>query len=244
VSTVFGEVAGTYDQVRPGYPDEVAEAVLAYHGGVPAHVVELGAGTGKGTEVLLRVGAPMTCIEPDPRMTELLAANFPQVSVHLGTFEDWTPPIGAVPLIACAMAWHWLDPATRNQRAHAALAPGGTLAVFGHRYGYADPRVARAIDAAICGVDPSVRERDPGWFHDDIVGSGLFTDVRTEVVRRPLTLARQQYLLLVQTFGPFRRRSPQLRVSALEAIGAVLDELGGTVVLDLHTTLVLARRPG
>lgn len=75
MSTVFGEVAAACGQVRPGYPPEVAEAVLAYHGGVPAHVVELGAGTGKGTEVLPHVGAPITCIEPDPRMVELLAAK-------------------------------------------------------------------------------------------------------------------------------------------------------------------------
>jgi hypothetical protein len=183
VSTVFGEVAGTYDQVRPGYPDEVAGAVLAYHGGVPAHVVELGAGTGSTRR-------PATSA-PTPR-------------------------------------WHPAAPSPRS-------ATGTATPTRGWR-GRSTPR--SVVSTRRCG------NGTPDGSTTTSSAAGLFTDVRTEVVRRPLTLARQQYLLLVQTFGPFRRRSPQLRASALEAIGAVLDELGGTVVLDLHTTLVLARRPG
>ena len=243
MTRVFGEVADVYDRVRPGYPAEIASSILAYHGAEPAQVVEIGAGTGKGTEVLLRLGAPMTCVEPDPRMAAVLTAKFPQLEVHVGAFERWTPPPGGVPVIGCALAWHWLDPLTRNHRAHAALAPGGTLAVFGHTYGYADPAHADAIGAALRSVDPSVTERAETWARDDIAGSGLFADVTTEVLRRQAELAKQQYLELLQTFGPYRTKPPELRARGLAAVGSVLDAIGGTVVLDLRTTLVLARRP-
>jgi hypothetical protein len=57
-------------------------------------------------------------------------------------------------VIACAMAWHWLDGDTRCRRAHEALAPDGTLAVFGHKYDYADRAFAAAIDAALRAIDP------------------------------------------------------------------------------------------
>ncbi|MFC8616456.1 hypothetical protein ACFT9M_08580 [Micromonospora purpureochromogenes] len=40
---VFGEVAGDYDDARPGYPPALAEAILAYHGRVPRRLVEVGA---------------------------------------------------------------------------------------------------------------------------------------------------------------------------------------------------------
>jgi hypothetical protein len=187
VTSVFGEIADVYDEVRPGYPAEIAAIILAYHGGVPAYVVELGAGTGKGTEVLMRLGAPLTCIEPDPRMATVLTAKFPRTRVYVGTFEEWTAPAGGVPMIACALAWQWLDETTRNQRAHASLASGGTLAVFGHRYGYADPAHALAIEAAFRSVDPGWQEQAEGWFHDDIAGSGLFSNVQAEVVRRQVS---------------------------------------------------------
>jgi SAM-dependent methyltransferase len=239
VATVFGEVAEAYDDVRPGYPDGLGPAILGYHGPVTS-VLEIASGTGKGTEILVGLGAPVTCVEPDPRMAAILRSRFPSATVHLDRFEDWVPPDGGVPLLACAMAWHWLDERTRNGRAYAALAPGGTLAVFGHAYGCADPDQAAALDEAYASFGGPNRRPD-GWFHGDIAGSGLFTDIEVHTFRREVPLPRQRYLRLVQTFSPFLRRSPAERARELEVIGSVVGEI---VALDLRTTLVLARRPG
>ena len=107
---VFGHVAVLYERERPAYPAGVADAIVAYHGSGPASVAEIGAGTGKGTEVLAAIGAPLICIEPDPRMAGLLKDKVPRAEVYTGTFEQWTPPPGGVDVLGCAMAWHWLDP--------------------------------------------------------------------------------------------------------------------------------------
>ncbi|GIJ24897.1 hypothetical protein Vqi01_00590 [Micromonospora qiuiae] len=240
---VFGQVADLYESTRPGYPPDIADAIVAYHGGPPASVVEIGAGTGKGTEVLARIGAPLTCVEPDPRLAARLASRFPAARVDAVTFEQWSPPVGGVGLLACAMAWHWLDPATRNTRARRALAPAGTLAIFGHRYDYADPDQDAAIQAALHSVDPSVRERPADWFHQDVLTHGEFTDVRKQVFRRALPLDKQRYLALIRTFGPYLTRPPEQQQHGLAALSRLVDDFGGTVVLDLRTTLVLGR-PG
>jgi SAM-dependent methyltransferase len=244
MSQLFGEVAGAYHKAQPGYPAEIVAAIRAYHGGTPDRLVEVGAGTGLATATLLGVGAPTTCVEPDHRMARVLAERFPQVEVVTAAFEEWTPPAGGVPALACAMAWHWLDPATRNRRAHDALRPGGTLAVFGHRYDYVDPAQRAAIRAAFESADPQRQgDRPDDWVHADIAGSGLFTDVRAPLFRRDLPLDTAAYLRLVGTFSPQLRRPPALRERVLAAVGAAIDGFGGTVVLDLRTTLVLARRP-
>ncbi|MEU4621334.1 class I SAM-dependent methyltransferase [Actinoplanes sp. NPDC023801] len=238
---VFGSVADLYETARPGYPAAISAMIVDYHGGRPDTVAEIGAGTGKGTEVLATLGAPLTCIEPDPRMATLLARRFPSATVHTGTFEDWTPPAGGVDVLACAMAWHWLDPATRNTHARRALTPTGTLAIFGHRYDYAEPGAGDAVKAVLHAVDPSVGERPVDWFHRDVVEHGQFTDVRKQVLHRELPLNREEYLALVRTFGPFLSRTPEQQRAALTALGRLVDDLGGTIVLDLRTTLVLAR---
>ncbi|WP_165823228.1 class I SAM-dependent methyltransferase [Micromonospora globispora] len=244
MSQLFGEVSDSYHEARPGYPPAIAEAILAYHGEVPARLVEVGAGTGLATGVLLGLGAPMTCVEPDARMAEVLAARFPQVEVVVAPFEEWSPPSGGVPALACAMAWHWLDPDTRNRRAYDALAPGGTLAVFAHEYGYVDPAHSAALTDAFRSADPARQPSRPqGWFREDITGSGLFTDVRIELIRRAVPLDTAAYQRLVSTFSPQLKRPPELRARVLAAVGAAVDGFGGTVVLDLRTTLVLARRP-
>jgi SAM-dependent methyltransferase len=237
---IFGAVAAMYDDVRPGYPDAVRAAILDYAGGVPASVVELGAGTGKGTELLVRLGAPVTCVEPDPRMAEVLNAKFPGVRVAPTSFEQWTPPPGGVGLIGCALAWHWLDADTRNRRARDALAPGGTLAVFGHRYDYADPDVSAAVAGVLGGIDPTVKQRDEHWIRDDVRSAGVLADVEERIWHTHPVYSRERYLQLVQTFGPFRGRPAEQQRAALDGLAGVL---GDQVTLDLVTSLVLARRP-
>ncbi|WP_164842209.1 methyltransferase domain-containing protein [Actinoplanes solisilvae] len=238
---VFGEVAALYDDVRPGYPDQVRQAILDY-GGPPASIVELGAGTGKGTELLTAFDCPITALEPDPRMADVLRAKFPRVEVLEVAYEEWRPPAKGPDLIACAMAWHWMDAATRNRRAVDALAPGGVLAVFQHKYAYADPSQAEAISDVLNRIDPSVVERPDHWVRDDVRDAGVWADVRERRVDTYPVFSKRRYLELMQTFSPFRRRSPEDQQRVLDGLGALLDDFGGAVTLELRTTSVLARK--
>ncbi len=234
MTTVFGAVADEYDDARPGYPPWLGPSLLSFCGSPPSTIVEIGAGTGKGTAILIGLGASsLECIEPDPSMASRLRSRFPSVSVYAGSFESWTPPEGGVDLVACAMAWHWLDPSSRCQRAFSALRPGGTLAVFGHRYACLDP--------AMLALGRSWSQRPDGWFREDIEASGLFEDVTLELIGHHASLSRERYLRLVRTLSPVIRKAPEERDRDLAAIAAVLGE---TVPLDLRTALVLARRPG
>lgn len=238
MTTVFGEVATTYDDVRPGYPASLTTEIAAYAGPLPHGIVEIGAGTGKATGLFTPLGAPVTCVEPDPRMAAVLTRHFPRVTVVISDFESWTAPAGGVSLLGCALAWHWLDPATRGERARAALAPGGTVAVLGHKFGFADPTQRRALDA----VQPPGPDRPVDWFHDEIAAA--FTDVRVTTTRRHLRYDTDRYLRLVETYGPFRQQHPDTRQRLRDGIRAAVTAAGGTLDIDLHTALVLGRRDG
>jgi SAM-dependent methyltransferase len=243
MTRVFGEVAALYDDIRPGYPDGLLEMLTAYHGGVPAPVADLGAGTGKATELLLRLGVPVIAVEPDPRMAEILARKFPAAEVVTAAFESWTPPPGGVGLIACATAWHWLDPETRDQRVHAALQPRGTLAIFHNRYGYAEPAQQRAIDGILQAIDPAptVDDRPLGWVREELDRSGLFTGTEVHEWHRHPVFTREQYLQLVQTFSTHRRHTPEEQRRTVANLSAAIDGWGGHLRMDVHTVLVLAR---
>jgi SAM-dependent methyltransferase len=239
--TRFGEVADVYDEVRPGYAPGLAEAIAGYHGAAPEAVLEVGAGTGKGTAVLQQLGGRLTCIEPDERMAALLRGRFPAATVLVSSFED----AGAEPadVVGCAMAWHWLDPDRRARLAFDALRPGGTLAVWGHRYAYADPAHDRAIGAAFASLDRTTPPvRPDAYARDELAACGLYTGVRLERSSRHLPMDAEAYLRLVRTFGPFRNKSPAAQARTLEVLAATLDDLGGGTVLDLRTALALARR--
>jgi SAM-dependent methyltransferase len=256
--TVFGEVAELYDDVRPDYPAELFDAVLAYAGGAPARIVEVGAGIGKATAALARLGAPMTCVEPDAQMAAVLRARFaaaPQVSVAGVRFEDWAAQAVGVPLLVCAQAWHWLDAARRCPLVHDALAPGGALAVFGHKYNFADAGLEEALDAAYAEYAPQLRaaDRRPGAaaraprehpHYAELAASGLLTDLDGLAFTRIVPYPTARYPALCATFSPHRMLSPDRRAGLHGAIAAAVDARGGVVEVRRDTVLVLARRAG
>jgi SAM-dependent methyltransferase len=246
MSRAFGEVAALYDDIRPGYPDDLLDTVTAYHGSVPASAADIGAGTGKATELLLRLGVPVIAVEPDPRMAEILARKFPAAEVVTAGLEQWSPPPGGVGLIGCATAWHWLDPATRNQRVHAALVPRGTLAIFHNRFSYAGRHQQNTIDSIMQSVDPTptVDDRPVAWARDDLEQSGLFTGIEVHEWHRHPVFTKEQYLRLVHTFSTFRKHSSGDQRRVETALGAAIDGWGGTLRMDLHTVLVLGRAAG
>jgi SAM-dependent methyltransferase len=242
MTKVFGEVAALYDDIRPGYPAELAPALLDYRGSAFGSIVDVGAGTGKGTEALLALGAPITCVEPDPRMAAVLAEKFPRMAVVNETFEGWTRPAGGVDLLSSATAWHWTDPATRYQRAVDALAPGGVLAIFHNYHGYRDREVELALGAVLQDVDPTVEPRPARWSFDEVLASGLFSDVTPVEWHTFLALPTQRYLLLMQTFSPFRRHTPEVQQATLDGLAEVLTRYGDAVTMDIRTMLVIGRR--
>jgi SAM-dependent methyltransferase len=247
---VFGEVARSYDDVRAGYPGTIGERIFEYTGGL-VPVVEVGAGTGKATAMLVAAGATVTCVEPDPAMAELMRAWFGRrVEVCVCGFEDWPPPPGGVPLICSAQAFHWVDPATRWRRAHDALAPGGTLALFGHGYGFADGVLEQQINTVYDQVapelrdDPAQRPRAPEdeWYHVDMVASGLFEEVTSTWIESVVPYPTSRYLTLLATFSKHRMLPAERRERLHEGIGAVVDRAGGVVEVQLTTLLTMGRR--
>jgi hypothetical protein len=248
---VFGPIADLYDEARPGYPTALVDAILDY-ADAPAAAVEVGAGTGKGTEAFVDRGLALTCVEPDPVMAAVHRRRFGDVA-HVQTvvsrFEQWTPPPSGMPLVMSPMSWHWLDPVTRCALAHRALSAGGALAIFGHRYGFDDPELKAELDRGYAELAPELRagsttpkvttEGSP----DEIQASGLFTDVRVDRFAGAVSYPTDRYVRLLNTFSP-HLLLPTPRRRALHArLAEIIDDRGGTVTVALDTTLLLARRP-
>ena len=250
-SQVFGEVAADYDDVRPGYPIEIADRILAYAGGRPRSVVEVGAGTGKGTEVLRTLGASITCVEPDAAMAEVLRRRFAGdelVAIEVSRFEDWPPPVAGVDLLASAQAWHWVSRLTRTRLAADVLAPGGVVALFAHDFGFPDSDTATAMQNVYLKYAPEIAHGVPSNVHpdlfhpDELRTSSLFTDFEQQEVIRLVPFPTPRYLRLLSTFSPHRMLPESRRIRLHQAIADLIDGRGGVLHQQLTTGLVLARR--
>jgi SAM-dependent methyltransferase len=136
VRRVFGEVPELYDRVRPSYPDEVFEDLVAISGvDEGAAVLEVGCGTGQATKALAERGFAITAVELGDDLAALARRNlapYDNVTVEAGAFEEWEDRGQRFDLLVAASSWHWVDPAVGWRRARDLLRPGGWMALLGH----------------------------------------------------------------------------------------------------------------
>ena len=120
----FGAAAAAYATGRPAYPAAVVAGLLPPGA---THVLDLGAGTGKLTTVLLDLGVDVTAVEPDGAMRALVD---PRATVLAGTAESVPLADGSVDAVLVGQAWHWFDPVTAVAEVNRVLRPGGTLGLL------------------------------------------------------------------------------------------------------------------
>jgi SAM-dependent methyltransferase len=90
-------------------------------------VLDLGAGTGKLTTVLLDLGLEVVAVEPDDQMRALID---PRATVLAGTAEDVPVDDGSVDAVLVGQAWHWFDVPAAVASVQRVLRPGGTLGLL------------------------------------------------------------------------------------------------------------------
>jgi SAM-dependent methyltransferase len=143
----FGSVAAEYAALRPGYP---ADAVAFVLGGRPRRVLDLGAGTGLLTEVLVAAGHEVVAVDPSAEMLAQLAARLPDVRTAVGTAEQIPLPDGVVDAVVAGQAAHWFDVAPAARELRRVLRPRGVIGLI---WNARDNRVPwlQALDELLSG---------------------------------------------------------------------------------------------
>jgi SAM-dependent methyltransferase len=126
LSRSFGSVVDDYVRGRPGWP---AEAIDAAGLAPDAHVLDLAAGTGKLTELLVSRFARVVAVEPDEAMR---AANR-WGEVLPGDAESIPLAAGSLDAVFVAEAFHWFCDPPALREIERVLRPGGTLVLLWNR---------------------------------------------------------------------------------------------------------------
>lgn len=193
----FGSAAAAYDRIRPSYPPEAVRWAL----GDAGRVVDLGAGTGLLTRVLIGLGYEVVPVEPDDKMCAQLIAGTPGASPLAGSAEAIPLPDGSVDGVTAGQAYHWFDP----ERAHAEVArvlrPGGVFAPIWNTRDESEPWVA-----AFSGILHPEGEDDETPDFGPRFGPVERATFRHEVRHRPDTL-----LALVRSRSYYLTGTPERR---------------------------------
>lgn len=127
----FSSQADTYARGRPDYPEEIStwlRDTLRLSAGKT--VVDLGAGTGKFTRLLLPTGAAALAVEPVAQMRMQLSNGLPGVQAIEGTAESMPLPDASVDAVVCAQAFHWFANTAAMREIRRVLRPGGRLGLI------------------------------------------------------------------------------------------------------------------
>jgi SAM-dependent methyltransferase len=220
-----------YERGRPGWPPEVVDLP-----GLPstATVLDLAAGTGKLTRLLMRHFGRVVAVEPQDTMRRVLHALCPDAEVHSGTAEEIPMPDASLDGVFVAQAFHWFD----NERALAEIArvlrPRSALVVLWNvPAGPWEPSIAaieqlllrRAPDKAELGYDPldlrSPRYASGAW--RQAFAASPFGALQEARLPNPQTVDRDGLVAFLASMGWIADLPDVDRVPLLEEVRSLLD---------------------
>jgi SAM-dependent methyltransferase len=122
--------ADRYERGRPDYPEAAVAAIVERLDLRPGRtVLDLAAGTGKLTRLLVPSGAAVVAVEPVREMREQLERLVPGATALAGTAERIPLAPEFVDAVAVGQAFHWFDELPALQEISRVLRPGGGVAL-------------------------------------------------------------------------------------------------------------------
>jgi SAM-dependent methyltransferase len=242
----FDERAEAYDRIRPSYPEAAIDDLMERSQAVRA--LEVGAGTGKATIAFARCGLDVHALEPGGHLAEILrrkAVGLP-VTVEESTFEAFEG--SDFDLVFSAQAWHWTDPATRYQKAHAVLQPGGALALIMNEKAPMEQGLRDEMDAAYAKWFGW-----PAWDNDyvakfvdkwsaEIEASALFRDLVVTYVPWTQSYGSDDFIALIDTYSDHAVQPEEQKRGCYADIKAAIDRRGGRLEIPYVTLTFFALR--
>jgi SAM-dependent methyltransferase len=252
LSWQFDDAAQLYDEVRPRYPEEIIEHIIAF-AVLPAHarVFEVGCGTGQMTLPFAQRGYTVVALDQGERLAALAAQHcqpYPQVRIVPCAFEAWQDTPETYHLFLSAQAFHWLDPTYGFARAAELLKTGGTIALVW--------TVDRSQESAFWQATTPIYDA----YNPQTSSGNLPLEIKVDLYRQALRTSRQftgmrevrkawtkrysgtEYLKLLQTFSDHRVMPEPNKSRFFEAISQVITQMGGEVTRHYETLALLAKK--
>jgi ubiquinone/menaquinone biosynthesis C-methylase UbiE len=234
----FDVAADAYERARPGYPLE-AVAWLSERLGLRrgCTVVDLAAGTGKLTRMLVPTGARVIAVEPVVGMRAKLVDALPSVEALPGIAEELPLPDSSADAITIAQAFHWF--ATDEALAELArvLRPRGALGLIWNLRDQED-----ALQRAITEIIKPLRGNEPtaydGRWRAVLEASPLFGPIEETRFQTEQELDANGLAERIASISFVATAPEELRSTVLERVRALAGDR--TVRLPYVTTVFVS----
>lgn len=174
----FAKAGEAYEAGRPGYPPGLLDHIREVAQIEPSsRVLDLAAGTGKLTKLLLRSGGRVTAVEPLEDMRKTLSAVVPDADVLDGTAESIPTDDGVFSAVTVAQAFHWFDQERALVEIHRVLEEDGWLFLIWNTRDMSYEWISK-LSAILDPIQSAVPDYETQDWQAVIQGSGLFGPVQ------------------------------------------------------------------
>jgi SAM-dependent methyltransferase len=213
----FETAAADYERYRPEYPEAALRWIVDRLELRPgARVLDLGAGTGKLTRGLLRLGLDIVAVEPGAAMLAELRTAVPGVEALQGSAEAIPLEDHSVDAVAAGQAFHWFDREQALPELLRVLRPRGGLGLLWNWEDVGDPIGARL--AEILGHD--------GGFHHEPLDPRYFEPVDETTIETPVSVTPDTLTGWMGTTSQLLTAGPQEREELLGRVRRVARDYG------------------
>jgi SAM-dependent methyltransferase len=167
----FGAVAASYAVLRPSYPADAVEFLVGRDRALD--VLDVGAGTGLLSEVVLGLGHRVRAVDPAPEMLAQLAARWPAVATAVGAAEALPVDDASVDAVVAGQAAHWFDPGPAARELRRVLRPDGVVGLIWNTRDVRVPWVA--------ALEESIADESRGHEADQRVVEAMAAELGAEV---------------------------------------------------------------
>jgi len=235
----FELAADVYERGRPDYPAAAIAWLVERLALRPGRtLVDLAAGTGKLTRLLVRSGADVIAVEP----LAALRALIENARVLEGTAEAMPLPDASADAVTVAQAFHWFRAEEALAEIHRVLRPGGGVALVWNTRDERDPLHAAVSEllGPLEGDAPRRHKRDWGEVVD---ASGLFTPTERAAFDHEQLVDEDGFVERFTSISFVAAAPDDARAQVEARLRDLARETGAPIRLPYVTELYVAFRP-
>jgi SAM-dependent methyltransferase len=222
----FGAIAEHYDRYRPGPPDAAIDWLLATAGSPPTTVVDIGAGTGALTRLLVERAEHVYAVEPDARMAQVLHTRVPGAEVREGHAEAIPLPDASADAVVGASMWHWVDEDRAAAEVARVLRPGGVFGLLWSGPDRSQEWIGGLLAQANPRRDPREARTDPRRRRHEVhlPADAPFAEPESRLLRWTMSVTLDELAGLAGTFSVVIRLPESERAGLQDRLLAYVRE--------------------
>lgn len=250
----FDRAAQLYNEVRPGYPEELVDEIVRVSAiNSNGRILEIGCGTGQATPLFASRGYRMVCLDIGENLIAFAkkkCRQYQNVEFFRVSFEDWEPEVDSFDLIISATAFHWVKPEIGYPKAAQVLRSDGHIALWNlHPTPYTGffEDVQQIYQRIVPEwSDPREKPTTEQWVQNmqqQIERTRLFSKVTVKLYPWTKTFDRPKYLKLLNTFSDHSSLDEKRRKKLFKEIGKLIDDkYEGSIERPYLSALFIAKK--